>query len=91
MAGTRNEDGVEVPLPDDSVGMHVDEVQSRRGSPVTQKPGLDVLRAERLSQEWVVEEVDLAHRQVVRRPPPPVETVQLILTEQIAGLVLLGG
>ena len=91
MARARNEDGVEVPLPDDSVGMHVDEVQSRCGPPVTEKARLDVLRAERLSQEWVVEEVDLAHRQVVRRPPPPVETVQLILTEQIAGLVLLGG
>src|ERR1700733_14332236 len=36
---------------------------------MAKQPRLDVLSLERLLQEWIVEQVDLAHRQGVGGPP----------------------
>jgi len=55
----------------------VEEVQAGRGAPVSEQARLDVLRAERLAQERVGEQVDLADRQVVRGPPPGVDPGEL--------------
>ena len=70
-------DDVQVPVPDHPVEVHVDQVQPRRGAPVPEQPRLDVLRPERLGQQRVAQQVDLPHREVVRRAPPGVERVQL--------------
>src|SRR3712207_8524191 len=40
---------------------------------VPEQPGFDVLRPQRLAQQRVVHQVDLAHGQVVRRSPPRVD------------------
>jgi hypothetical protein len=37
-----------------------------------------MLRAQRLAQQRIAHQVDLAHRQVVRGPPVGVDTVQLL-------------
>ena len=66
-------DRVEVPIPDDPVHVRVDEVEPRRRAPVAEEARLRVLREERLAKEWVVEQVDLAHREVVRRSPVGVD------------------
>src|SRR5262249_35529636 len=62
--------------------MSVYEVQAWCCSPVTQESGLDVLLAQRLLQERIVVEIDLADRQVVCGPPVRIELVQLIATER---------
>src|SRR5262245_15436072 len=62
--------------------MNVYEVQAWCCSPVTQEPRLDVLLAQRLLQEGIVVEIDLANRQVVRGPPVSVDLVQLVATER---------
>ena len=38
-----------------------------------EQPRLDVFARQRLAQQRIVEQVDLADRQVVGRPPPPVD------------------
>ena len=76
--GPGDEDGVEVVGADDAVEVRVDEVQPGRRAPVAQQARLDVLDAQRLAQERVGEQVDLADRQVVRGAPPGVQALQLV-------------
>ena len=69
MTGAGDVDHVEVMLPDQPVQVNVDEIQAWRRSPVAEKPRLDVILCERLLEQRVVVEIDLADRQVVGRPP----------------------
>src|SRR5213078_4113183 len=69
---------------DDPVEMGVEEVQARRGPPVAEQPRLDVLDAQRLAQQRVVEQVDLADREVIRGAPVGVEAGELVARERIA-------
>jgi hypothetical protein len=50
---------------------------ARRGAPVVEQPGLDVRGRERLPQQRVIAEIDLADGQVVRGPPVRVEESDL--------------
>ena len=58
---------------DHPVEVRVEELQPGRGAPVAEQPRLHVVALERLAQQRVVEQVDLADGQVVRRAPPGVE------------------
>ena len=49
---------------------------------MTEQTGFDVLLRQRLFQERIVVEVDLAYRQVVRGPPVGVDLIQLVTTER---------
>jgi hypothetical protein len=69
MSGTGDVDHVEVVLLDHPVQVDVDEVQTRRGSPVAEEPRLDVLLGQRLLEQRVVVKIDLADRQVVGGAP----------------------
>ena len=70
-------------LRDHAVQVHVDEVQARRRAPVAEQPRLDVLARERLAQQRVVEQVDLADRQVVGGAPERVEIAELRSRERV--------
>src|SRR6478609_6242796 len=65
VAGADDQEHVLVALADGPVQVSPDEVQARGGAPVAEKPRLDVLRFQRLGQQRVCEQVDLAGRQVV--------------------------
>ena len=52
-----------------------------RRAPVAEQPRLDVLGAQRLAEQRVVEQVDLADRQVVGGPPVGVDQPQLVGVE----------
>ena len=77
MAGTDDCEYVAIPSDNDSIQMRVDEIDARRGSPVPQQPRLDVLQGERLAQQRIVEQVDLACGQVIGRSPPGMDMLQL--------------
>ena len=77
VAGPDDVDAVEVAGPDLAIHVGVDQVETRRGAPVAQEPGLDVGRLERPTHERVVQQVDLAHAQVVGCPPPSVDELKL--------------
>ena len=66
-------DRVEVALPDRAVQVDVDQIEAGNGPEVAEQAGLDVLWPERLAEQRVVEQVDLADREVVGGPPVRVD------------------
>jgi hypothetical protein len=56
-------------LDDDAIEVHVNEVEPGRGSPMSKQPRLDVLSAQRLTQQRIVHKIDLPNGQVVGRAP----------------------
>jgi hypothetical protein len=70
-------------VPDQPGHVRVDQRQAGAGPPVPEQPRLDVLGGQRLPQQRVGPQVDLADGQVVVGPPPGVEPGQV-------GLVGLG-
>jgi hypothetical protein len=74
---------VEVALDDAPIEVHVQQVQAGRGAPVSQEPLLDVLRRERLANQRVVEQVDLADREVVGGPPVGVDLPELNVADRM--------
>ena len=83
VAGASDEDNVQVQFLDESIEMHVDEVETGRRSPVTQKSRLHVLGAEWLAEQRVVVEINLPHRKIVGRPPISVHFAQFFTREWI--------
>jgi hypothetical protein len=82
-------DGVEIALPDDAIQVHVDEVETRRRTPVPKQPRLDVFGGERLDEQRIVEQVDLTDRQVVGSPPIGVHAVQQVFRDSDHNAALL--
>ena len=79
MTGTGHIDHVRVVLVDQPVGVGPDEGLPWAGSPVSEKPRLDVLRPQGFPQQRVVLQVDHSDGQVVGRAPVGVEKLQLFL------------
>ena len=69
VTGTGDEDHVEVMHFDEAVQVDVDEVQSGRGTPVAEEARFDVFEFERLFEERIVVEIDLADGEVVGGAP----------------------
>ena len=70
-------DGVEIARPDGAVHVGVHEVEPGRRAEVTEKTRLHVLAQQRLAQKRIVEQVDLADREVVRGPPVRVDETEV--------------
>ena len=73
MAGADHVDHVEVKLFDQAIEVCVDEVEAGRRAPMAEEPRLDVLLLERLAQQRVVEQIDLADGQIVGGAPVGVD------------------
>ena len=89
VARTDDVDRVQVVRPDHPVHVRVEQVQAGRRAPVAEQARLDVRGLERLAQQRVVEQVDLADGQVVGGAPPGVDPPQLVLVEGVR--TALGG
>ena len=61
------------------VQVRVEQIQARHRAEVAEQAKLDVLGLQRLAQQRVVEQVNLADRQVVGRAPVGVDQTQLVL------------
>ena len=70
---------------DDPVQVHVDEVQSRRRSPVTDEARLHVLLLQRLLEQGIVEEIRLTDGEIVRCSPPRVDLAKELGIERAIG------
>ncbi len=68
---------IEVARADGAIEMGVDEIQSRRGPPMSEQPRLDVLRTQRLTQKGIVKQVYLTYREIIRGTPVPVEQLEI--------------
>ena len=69
MAGTRNVNHVQIVLLDQTVEMHIDEVQTRRRAPMAEQSRFDVFKFQRLTQQRIVVQVNLPDRKIICRPP----------------------
>ena len=69
-------DHVEVVALDDPVKVDVEHIQARRRAPVAEQPWFDVLALQRLFQQRVFEQVDLADGQIVGRSPVGIHRLQ---------------
>ena len=76
VARSRQIDHVEIPRGDDAVQVRVDEVLPGCRAPVAEQARLDVRRLQRLQQQRVVEQVNLADGQVVGGAPVRVQQPQ---------------
>src|SRR5207249_6554580 len=74
-------DHAQIPLFDDSIEMDVDEVQSGRRPPMAEQPWLDMLALERLFEQRIIIEINLANRQIVRRSPIGIHPLEQAPTE----------
>jgi hypothetical protein len=84
-----NVDHVEVVLLDHPVQVNVDEIETGCGSPMTQKPRLDVILCEWLLEQRVVVEIDLANREVVGGPPVRIHQCLLLVGQRVSHHFLL--
>lgn len=69
-------DGVQIALANEPIQMDVEQTQSRRRSQVAEQPRLDVLGPDRLTQDWIVLQEDLADGEAVRRLPVAVHAIE---------------
>ena len=69
VAGAGDVEHVQVVLRDDPVEVHVDEVLPRRGAPMPDHQRFHIRERQWPLQQRIVVQIDLADRQVVRRPP----------------------
>src|SRR5580704_16665682 len=76
MPGTGNINDICVSFFDQAIQVNVDEVLSRRSSPVPKEPRLNLYSFERLSQKGVLKKIDLADAWVIWRAPVPVHLPQ---------------
>ena len=60
MTRTDHVDHVQVMRRDQPIEMDVEEIQPRRRAPVSKKPRLDVRECERLFEQWISAQIDLA-------------------------------
>jgi hypothetical protein len=85
VAGTRDEEHVQVVLQDRAIQVHPHERQRGARAPVAKETMLDVLRSKRFAEEWVVFQVDHPHREVVAGAPVRVHRIQLGIGERAIG------
>ena len=86
MPGAGDVDHVQIVLLDQPIEVGVDEVEARRGAPMAEQARLDVLFLERLAQQGIVEQVDLADGQIIGRAPVGVDERALGLRQRACGL-----
>ena len=84
-------DRVDIARADHAVHVGIDQVEPGRRAPMAEQPWLDVLGRKRLLQERVVQEIDLADRQVVRGAPVRVDQAQLVGRHCLGSVLPDGG
>ena len=71
-----------VAVADDAVEVGVDEVEPRCGAPVPEQSRFDVLGRQRFAQQRVVQQVDLADRQVVGGAPVGIDQFEFAVGQR---------
>ncbi|OPZ67628.1 MAG: hypothetical protein BWY83_02559 [bacterium ADurb.Bin478] len=74
---TGDVDHAQVAFFDNAVQVHIDEIETRRGTPMAEKPRFNVFRLQRFAQQRIVVQVNLADGKIIGRPPVGVDFFQL--------------
>jgi hypothetical protein len=83
MAGAGDVDHVQIVPLDQAIQVDINEVQTRRRSPMTQKARLNVLLRQRFLEQRIVVEIDLSDRQVVGSAPVRIEPLLFLIREGV--------
>jgi hypothetical protein len=86
MSRTSDVNDICIMLFDEPIQMNVDEILSRGSSPVPEQSWFDLFGLERLSQQGILEEIDLADAEIIRRSPVPVHLVEHVWRQGPVGL-----
>ena len=90
MSRTGNVNDIGITLFDEAVEMNVNKILSRRSSPVPEEPWFDLLCLKRLSQQGILEEVDLTDAQIIRGSPVAVHLAEHFGRQRTVGLRRFG-
>jgi hypothetical protein len=71
-----DEENIQIVFDDHTIHVSVDEIETRRRSPVTKKAWLHVFDREWLLEERVCPKVYLSNRQIIRSSPVSVEEMK---------------
>src|SRR5208283_2144359 len=77
-------DHVQLALLNDPIQVHVDKILSRCRTPMAEQPWLDLLWLERLPQQRIVIEINLADRQIIGRSPVGIDALELSIRQRAA-------
>src|SRR5260370_23576217 len=83
VSGSGDINHVEVEYADQPVEVRVDQVEPGAGTRVTEQARLDVMGLDRLAQQRVVEQVNLADAKVVGGTPPSIDRTQLLCRKNL--------
>ena len=73
---------------DHAIEMGIDEVQPRRGAPVSEQSRLDVFQRQGFLQQGIVKEINLANGEVISRLPVCMHGFQLWLRKHLRHPIL---
>ncbi len=74
---TGDKDRVDVVPANQAIHVRQDQVQPRRRTPMSKRARLEVFQAQRFAQQRIVEQMDLTHAKVGRRPPVGIDLRQI--------------
>ena len=74
-----DKEDADIPCFDDPIEMDIDKAKPRRGPPMAEQAGFDMLDLQRLLQKGVIKKINLSNGKIVGRAPPSVHQCKLIL------------
>jgi hypothetical protein len=76
VAGSCDVDHLQIVFLDETIEVRVDKIESGGGAPMPEQSGLHMLNLQRLPQQGIRIQVDLAHGKIVRGTPIGVDLAQ---------------
>ena len=90
MSRTSDVNDICIMLFDEAVQVNINKILSRRSSPVSEQPWFDLFGLERLSQQGILEQVDLTDAQIIRSSPVAVYPAEHFGRQRTVGLRRFG-
>jgi len=90
MSRTSDVNDICIMLFDEAVQVNINKILSRRSSPVSEQPWFDLFGLERLSQQGILEEIDLTDAEIIRGSPVAVHLAEHFGRQRTVGLRRFG-
>ena len=81
VAGTDDEDHVQVALADEAVAVDIEKIQARGGAPVAEQAWLDIVKRQGALEQGIIFEVNLVNGKIVGGAPVGVHFSQYFRTQ----------
>ena len=91
MAGTGDIDHIQVIFFDETIQVYPGKCLAGIRTPVTEQPLFDVIRLQRLFQQWILYQVQHANAKVIAGTPVGIHLAQSFCRKRLSGTDLVGG